>query len=88
MPDEQFNPELAVSPERKESSPIGNIVNQQYSLSTTKVRGSDGAEPLLSCGVPNLQFYSLIPQLDILNFEVNTDGGDEGWGEGFVCVSK
>jgi hypothetical protein len=72
----------------KESGPIGYIVHQQYSLSTTKVRSSDGAEPFLSGGVPNLQFYSLIPQLDILNFEINTDGGDEGWGEGFVRISK
>jgi len=72
----------------KESLSVGDVIHQQNSLRSTKVRSSDGAEPLLPCSIPDLQLYSLIVQLDILNFEVDTDGGDEGGGKCLVRVSK
>jgi hypothetical protein len=34
--------------------------------------------------IPNLQFYSFTIELDCTDFEVDTDGGDEGWSEGVV----
>lgn len=43
-------------------------------LSTFVVGVDDGSEPLLSCGVPNLQFYDFVINFHGLEPEVDSDG--------------
>ena len=56
---------------------ICHIVHQQDSHSSSIVCGGDGAEALLSCGIPYLQLHALAVELDGADFEVDADGGDE-----------
>jgi hypothetical protein len=68
--------------------PIGNIVHEQNALRSSEITGRDGPEPFLAGSIPNLQLDSLAVDFDILNFEVDANGGDECGREGIVGVSE
>lgn len=67
---------------------IGHVVHKQYPHSSSVVCRRDRPEPLLTRGVPYLQFYSLSVQLDGSDLKVDAYSGDEGWGEGVFAESK
>lgn len=57
-------------------------------MSTAEVRCRDGAKTLLPRSIPNLQLDSLAVDFHVLDLEVDSDGGDERWGEGVVSVTQ
>lgn len=71
-----------------EGSLIGHIVNKEDSHCTTVVCRCDGAETFLARCVPNLEFHSLAVQLDCADLKINSDGGNEGGGEGVLAESQ
>lgn len=64
-----------------EGSFIGHIVDEKDSHRTAIVCRCDGAETFLASRIPYLKLHSLAVQLDCTNFEVDSDGGNEGGGE-------
>jgi len=67
---------------------ICHIVHQQDSHSSSVVCGGDGAEALLSCGIPYLQLHALAVELDGADLEVDADCGDEGGSEGVLAEAQ
>jgi len=67
---------------------VGNIVDDADTVGAAVVRGCDGTETLLACGVPNLELHCLAIELDGSDFEVNTNGGDVALGVGVICESE
>jgi len=57
---------------------VGNVVDQHDTHGTTVVTSGDGVEPLLTRGVPDLQFDFLPSKLNSLDLEVDSNRGDEG----------
>lgn len=64
-----------------EGSFIGHIVDEKDSHRTAIVCRCDGAETFLASRIPYLKLHSLAVQLDCTNFEVDSDGSNEGGGE-------
>lgn len=56
---------------------IRDVVDEQDAHGTPVVGGSDGAEALLPCRIPDLQLHPLAVQLDGPDLEVDADGRDE-----------
>eukprot|EP00601_Ochromonadales_sp_CCMP2298_P000657 CAMPEP_0173177186 /NCGR_PEP_ID=MMETSP1141-20130122/4857_1 /TAXON_ID=483371 /ORGANISM="non described non described, Strain CCMP2298" /LENGTH=183 /DNA_ID=CAMNT_0014099571 /DNA_START=298 /DNA_END=850 /DNA_ORIENTATION=- len=75
-------------PDRNKRVSVGHVVHQEDALCSAEVRGRDGAEALLSRGVPYLQLDALAVQLDILDLEIDSYRRDEGGGEGVVGVPQ
>jgi len=71
-----------------EGPTIGDVVNEQDALRAAEVGRGDGAESLLAGRVPDLELDALAIDLDVLDFEVDADGGDEGRGERVVRVTQ
>jgi hypothetical protein len=67
---------------------ICHVVHQQDSHSSSVVCGCDGAEALLSCGVPYLQLHALAVELDGADLKVDADCGDEGGSEGVFAEAQ
>lgn len=67
---------------------VRDVVDEDDSLGPAEVAGGDGAEALLAGGIPDLKFDALVIDLDVFDFEVNADGGDEGGREGVIGVSE
>ena len=67
---------------------IRHIVDQQNTHGASVVSGGDGAEALLTSGIPDLQLDTLVVELDGTNLEVDADGGDEGGGEAVFAESQ
>lgn len=53
---------------------VSDVVYNDDAVSATVVGGSNGTEPLLASGIPDLQLDGLTIQLDRTDLEVNTDG--------------
>lgn len=64
---------------------IGDIVDQHDSHGAAVVSGGDGAEAFLAGRVPDLEFYAFAVEVDGANFEVDSDGADEGGCEGVIA---
>ena len=60
---------------------ICDIVDQQDTHGASVISCGDGAEALLPCRIPYLQFDALSVQFDSANLEVDADGRNEGWRE-------
>ena len=71
-----------------ERAAVGNVVYEDDSLGSAEVGGGDGAESFLACGIPDLEFDPFVIDFNVFDFEVDSDCGDEGWGEGVVCVPE
>ena len=69
-------------------SSIRHVVHQKNSLGTAEVRGGDGAEAFLSGRIPNLKLDALVVHFNVLDLEIDSDGGDEGGGKRVVGVTK
>jgi hypothetical protein len=67
---------------------IRNIVDQQNTHGTSVVSSRDRPEALLTGSVPDLQLHPLPIQLNRPDFEVNSDGCDERWGERIFAEAK
>lgn len=67
---------------------IRHIVDQQDTHGASVVCGGDCSEALLSRGIPYLQLDALTVQLDCADLEVNSDGGNEGRGEGVFAEAQ
>ena len=67
---------------------VGHIVYDDNSVSPAIVRGCNGSESFLSGGIPDLELDGLSIQLNCSDFEINTNGGDVGFGVSVVCESK
>jgi len=67
---------------------VGHVVHEQDSLRAAEIRGGDRAEALLARRVPDLELDSLAVDLDVLDLEVDADGGDERGGEGVIGVTE
>ena len=52
---------------------VGDIVDEDDSVSTFVVRGSDGLEAFLSGGVPNLKLDGASSRLEGSNLEINSN---------------
>ena len=52
---------------------VGDIVDEDDSVSTLVVRGSDGLEVFLSCGVPYLKLNGASSGLEGSNLEINSN---------------
>ena len=55
------------------SLPVGDIVHDNYAVSSSVVAGCQGSEPLLARSVPNLKFYVLTVKLNGFNFEIDSN---------------
>lgn len=64
-----------------ERSLVGDVVYEKNAHSTTVVGGGDGSEALLAGGIPDLQLDALPIELNGPDLEVDSDGGDKGWGK-------
>lgn len=67
---------------------IRHVIHQQNTHGTSVVGGGDGAEALLSRGVPYLQLNALAVELDRADLEVDADGRDEGGREGVFAETQ
>jgi hypothetical protein len=67
-----------------ERVPIRNVVHEYYGLCAAEIRGGDVSKSFLSRGIPNLQFHNPFRNSDVLDFKVNSDGGDEAGGKPVV----
>lgn len=67
---------------------IRDIINKQDTHGASVVSGGDGAETLLAGGIPDLEFNALAVEFDGADFEVDSDGGDEGRGEGVLAETQ
>lgn len=67
---------------------VCDIINEKDSHGASVVCCRDGPEAFLARRVPNLQLHPLAIQFDRADFEVDADGGDEGWGEGVLTESQ
>ena len=67
---------------------ICDVVYKQNAHGTSVVSSCDGAETLLSCGIPYLQLHALAVKLDRANLEVDSDGGNEGGSEGVFAEAQ
>jgi hypothetical protein len=67
---------------------VGDVVDDDDAVGAAVVRGGDGAEALLSGGVPNLELDCLAVELDGTNLEVDADGGDIRFRVGVVGESE
>ena len=71
-----------------ERSAVGYVVNKKDSLCAAEVGGRDRAESLLPRRVPNLKLNSLAVNFDVLDLEIDTNGGYECWREGVVRITQ
>jgi len=55
---------------------IGDVVHYGNTVGTAVVGGSDGAETLLSSGIPDLKLDGLSVQVQGADLEIDTDGAD------------
>ncbi len=60
-----------------ERLPVGDIINENNSVSTLVVGGSNGFESLLPGGVPNLKFDGVSSSFESSDLEIDSDGGQE-----------
>jgi len=67
---------------------IRHVVHQQDTHGASVVSGGDGAEALLTRGVPYLQLNALAVQLNRADLEIDTDSGDEGGREGVFAETQ
>jgi len=67
---------------------VGNIIDDDNSVSAAVVRRCNGAESFLSGCVPDLELDRLSVQLDRSNFEVDTDRRNVGFGVSVIRESK
>ena len=67
---------------------ICDVVYKQDTHGTSVVSSCDSAEALLSSGIPYLQLHTLAVKLDRADLEVDSDGGDEGGGEGVFAEAQ
>ena len=67
---------------------VGHVVYEENTLCTAEVGCGNGTEPFLTRGIPNLKLDALTVHLDVLDLEIDSDGGDEGGGEGIVGVTE
>jgi len=67
---------------------IRHVVNNNDTVGTTVVGRGDGSETLLSGSIPNLQFDSFCFQFNSANFEIDTNGGNVGFGVGIISKSQ
>ncbi len=56
---------------------IGDVINEDDSVSSFVVRSSDGFESLLSSSVPNLELDGISSSFEGSNFKINSDGWQE-----------
>ena len=63
---------------------IGDIVHYGNTVGTAVVGGGDGAEALLSSGIPDLKLDGLPVQVQGADLEIDTDGADVGLGVGII----
>jgi hypothetical protein len=52
------------------------------------IRASNCSKTFLTSGIPDLQLDGGTIDVDGLNFEIDTDGGNEGFGESIISESK
>jgi hypothetical protein len=71
-----------------EAATIRDIVHEQNALSAAEVARCDGAEALLPGGVPNLQLNASSINVNVLDFEVDPDGSDEGRRERVIGITQ
>ena len=67
---------------------ICDVVYKEDAHGTSVVGSCDGAEALLSSGIPYLQLHTLAIKLDRADLEVDSDGGNEGGSEGVFAEAK
>ena len=67
---------------------VGNIIDNDNSVSAAVVRGCNGAESFLPGCVPDLELDCLSVQLDRSDFEVDTDRRNVGFGVSVIRESK
>ena len=67
---------------------ICDVVNKQDTHGASVVGSCDGAEALLSGGIPYLQLHALAVKLDRADLEVDSDGGNEGGSEGVFAEAQ
>ena len=56
---------------------VCDVIDEQYTHGTAVVGSGNGAEPLLTRCVPNLEFDALPVELDGPDFEVNSGSTNE-----------
>ena len=74
--------------DRFEGAAIGHVIHEKNALSAAEIRGGNSSETLLSRSIPDLELNASSVNINVLDFEVNTDGGNEGGGKGIVCVTE
>ncbi len=67
-----------------ETLSVRDVVGEDDSVRPFIVSGSDGFEPLLSGGVPNVQFNWLVIDVQVFDLEIHSDGREEGVVENVV----
>jgi hypothetical protein len=67
---------------------ICDVVDKEDTHGTSVVSSCNGAEALLSCGIPYLQLHALAVKLDRADLEVDSDGGNEGGSEGVFAETQ
>jgi len=67
---------------------ICDVVYKEDAHGTSVVGSCDGAEALLSSGIPYLQLHTLAVKLDRADLEVDSDGGNEGGSEGVFAEAQ
>ena len=67
---------------------VGDVVNDDDTVSTAVVRGGNCAETLLSGGIPNLELDGLPVELNGTDLKVDSNGRDVRFSVGIVGESE
>jgi hypothetical protein len=68
--------------------PVRHVINKQDALSPPEITRSNRPKAFLSRSIPNLKLDPLPVHFDVLDLEIDPDGGDKGGGEGVVGVTE
>lgn len=75
-------------PDRLEAAAVGHVVDEQDALRAAEVRRGDGAEAFLPGSVPDLELDLGGVDVNVLDFEVDTDRRDERRRERIVSIPQ
>lgn len=67
---------------------ISDIVDYNYSVRASVIRGCYRSKPFLACSVPYLELDGFAIEFKSANFKINTDCADVALGVRVICKSK
>jgi hypothetical protein len=73
---------------RLERTTVRDVVHQKDALRSSEIRGCDRSETFLASSIPNLKLNLCSINVNVLDLEVNSNGGDESGTKRIVGVTE